>query len=163
MSRSSTKTSAIELREAVAAEDVAACRELFVEYQRTLGVSLCFQNFEAELSGLPGDYAPPRGRLVLATANGRPAGCVALRPLFHRDAEMKRLYVRSQYRGGGLGRLLATTVIAAARELGYETLKLDTLPQMKAAQRMYEMLGFRDTAAYNDNPVRGTRFLALDL
>src|SRR5690242_7512912 len=103
MSRSSTKTSAIELREAVAAEDVAACRELFVEYQRTLGVSLCFQNFEAELSGLPGDYAPPRGRLVLATANGRPAGCVALRPLFHRDAEMKRLYVRSQYRGGGLG------------------------------------------------------------
>jgi ribosomal protein S18 acetylase RimI-like enzyme len=169
MSRSSTKTSAIrsgttfELREALAPEDVAACRELFVEYQRTLGVSLCFQDFEAELAGLPGDYAAPRGRLMLATADGRPAGCVALRPLFHRDAEMKRLYVRSQYRGGGLGRLLATTVIDTARGLGYETLKLDTLPQMKAAQRMYESLGFRDTAPYNDNPVRGTRFLALGL
>ena len=163
MSRSSTKTSAIELREAVAPADVAACRELFVEYQRGLGVSLCFQDFEAELAGLPGDYAAPRGRLVLATSKGRPAGCVALRPLFHRDAEMKRLYVRSQYRGSGLGRLLATTVIQAARDLGYETLKLDTLPQMKAAQRMYESLGFRDTAAYNDNPIDGTRFLALEL
>jgi len=169
MSRSSTRTSATSgktvfaLREAVTADDVAACRELFVEYQRTLGVSLCFQNFDAELASLPGDYAAPRGRLILAVANGRPAGCVALRPLFHLDAEMKRLYVRSQYRGAGLGRLLATTVIDAARELGYETLKLDTLPQMKAAQRMYETLGFRETAAYNDNPVRGVRFLALDL
>jgi ribosomal protein S18 acetylase RimI-like enzyme len=169
MSRSSTKTSAIrglegfDLREAVTAEDVAACRELFVEYHRALGVSLCFQGFEAELAGLPGDYAAPRGRLLLATANGQPAGCVALRPLFHRDAEMKRLYVRSQHRGGGLGRLLATTVIDAAKQLGYETLKLDTLPRMKAAQRMYESLGFRDTAPYNDNPIRGTRFLALDL
>jgi len=165
MSRSSTRTSATSfaLREAVIADDVAACRELFVEYQRTLGVSLCFQNFDAELASLPGDYAAPRGRLILAVANGRPAGCVALRPLFHLDAEMKRLYVRSQYRGAGLGRLLATTVIDAARELGYETLKLDTLPQMKAAQRMYETLGFRETAAYNDNPVRGVRFLALDL
>ena len=163
MSRSSTKTSAIELREAVAPADVAACRELLVEYQRGLGVSLCFQDFEAELAGLPGDYAPPRGRLVLATSKGRPAGCVALRPLFHRDAEMKRLYVRSQYRGSGLGRLLVTTVIQSARDLGYETLKLDTLPQMRAAQRMYESLGFRDTAAYNDNPIDGTRFLALEL
>ena len=169
MSRSSTRTSATSgkaafaLREAVTAGDVAACRELFVEYQRTLGVSLCFQDFDAELASLPGDYAPPRGRLILALHEDRPAGCVALRPLFHRDAEMKRLYVRSQHRGAGLGRLLANTVIEAARELGYETLKLDTLPQMKAAQRMYETLGFRETAAYNDNPVRGVRFLALDL
>ena len=145
------------------AEDLADIRELFVEYQRALGVSLCFQGFDAELAGLPGDYAAPRGRLILALAKGRPAGCVALRPLFHRDAEMKRLYVRSQFRGSGLGRRLATTVIDSARDVGYETLKLDTLPQMKAAQRMYESLGFADTAAYNDNPVRGVRFLALDL
>ena len=145
------------------ADDLAACRELFVEYQRGLGVSLCFQGFDAELAGLPGDYAPPRGRLILAVSGNRPVGCVALRPLFHRDAEMKRLYVRPAHRGAGLGRLLATTVIDAAKGLGYETLKLDTLPQMKAAQRMYESLGFRDTAAYNDNPVRGVRFLALDL
>ena len=165
MSRSSTKTSAtsFDLVAAASPEEVAACRELFLEYQRGLGVSLCFQGFDAELAALPGDYAPPRGCLVLALLKGRPAGCVALRPLFHRDAEMKRLYVRPVHRGSGLGRILATHVIGAARTLGYETLKLDTLPQMHAAQRMYETLGFRDTAPYNDNPVSGVRFLALDL
>ena len=165
MSRSSTRifASSVELREARAAEEVAACRELFVEYQRALGVSLCFQGFDAELAGLPGDYSPPRGRLVLALAGGKPAGCVALRPLFHRDAEMKRLYVRPAQRGAGLGRMLAVHVIGEARALGYETLKLDTLPAMKAAQRMYEALGFRDTAPYNDNPVTGVRFMALTL
>ena len=171
MSPSSTRTSAtrapgaprFELRQATSPEDVATCRELFLEYQRGLGVSLCFQGFDAELAALPGDYAPPRGRLVLALAGGRPAGCVALRPLFHRDAEMKRLFVRPKHRGAGLGRVLADHIIAEARALGYETLKLDTLPQMKAAQRMYEKLGFRDTAPYNDNPVGGVRFLALDL
>lgn len=165
MSRSSTRISAtsLELVAAASAEEVAACRDLFVEYQRGLGVSLCFQGFDAELAALPGDYAPPRGRLVLALRAGRPAGCIALRPLFHRDAEMKRLYVRAAHRGSGLGRMLATHIIAEARALGYETLKLDTLPQMLAAQRMYEKLGFRDTAPYNDNPVSGVRFLALDL
>ena len=161
MSRSSTKTFAIS--EALSAAEVAACRDLFVEYQRGLGVSLCFQGFDAELAGLPGDYAAPRGRLLLALWGEEPAGCAALRPLFHRDAEMKRLYVRPAHRGSGLGRELALAIIGAARQLGYETLKLDTLPQMKAAQRMYETLGFRDTAAYNDNPVGGVRFLALDL
>ena len=165
MSRSSTKTSAtsFELVAAAAAPEVAACRELFAEYQRALGVSLCFQGFDAELAGLPGDYAPPRGRLYLALSGGKPAGCVALRPLFHRDAEVKRLYVRPAHRGSGLGRILAERVIADARALGYEVLKLDTLPGMKAAQRLYEDLGFRDTAPYNDNPVGGVRFMALDL
>jgi putative acetyltransferase len=165
MSRSSTKTSAtsFELVAAGSPEEVAACRELFREYQRGLGVSLCFQGFDAELASLPGDYVPPRGRLVLALHAGRPAGCVALRPLFHRDAEMKRLYVRPAHRGSGLGWMLATHVIGEARASGYETLKLDTLPQMQAAQRMYEKLGFRDTAPYNDNPIGGVRFLALDL
>jgi ribosomal protein S18 acetylase RimI-like enzyme len=165
MSRSGTRISAIsvELRAAVGAGDVAACRELFQEYQRGLGVSLCFQGFDAELAGLPGDYAPPRGRLVLALVAGRPAGCIALRPLFHRDAEMKRLYVRPAHRASGLGRMLALHIIAEAKALGYETLKLDTLPQMSAAQRLYEKLGFRDTAPYNDNPVTGVRFMALDL
>ena len=163
MSRSATKTFATELVPAIGAAEVAACRELFTEYQRGLGVSLCFQGFDAELASLPGDYAPPRGRLVLALVRGRPAGCVALRPLFHRDAEMKRLYVRPAHRASGLGRVLAQHVIAEARALGYETLKLDTLPAMKAAQRLYEDLGFRDTAPYNDNPVAGVRFMALDL
>src|SRR5688572_4573508 len=170
MSRSSTKTSAIkaalasfELVHARSPEELEACRGLFAEYQRALGVSLCFQGFDAELAGLPGDYAAPRGRLYLALAGGKPAGCVALRPLFHRDAEVKRLYVRPAHRGSGLGRILADRVIADARALGYEVLKLDTLPGMKAAQRLYEDLGFRDTAPYNDNPVGGVRFMALQL
>jgi putative acetyltransferase len=152
-----------ELREAISADDVAACRELFVEYQRALGVSLCFQGFDAELAALPGDYAPPRGRLVLALHRDVPAGCVALRPLFHGDAEMKRLYVRPAHRGSGLGRILGERVVHEARALGYAQLKLDTLPQMHAAQRLYEYLGFRDTAPYNDNPVSGVRFMSLEL
>ena len=172
MSRSSTKTSAsrspagrgsFELVEATSPAQVEACRELFLEYQRGLGVSLCFQGFDQELANLPGDYAPPRGRLYLALAAGKPVACVALRPLFHRDAEMKRLYVRSACRGSGLGRILAQRIIEDARKLGYDALKLDTLPAMKAAQRLYEDLGFRDTAPYNDNPVAGVRFMALDL
>lgn len=167
MSRCATKTSAtsagLELVQAQAPAQVEACRELFLEYQRALGVSLCFQGFEEELASLPGDYSPPRGRLYLALASGKPAGCVALRPLFHRDGEMKRLYVRPAYRGSGLGRLLAERVVEDARSLGYDNLKLDTLPRMRAAQRLYEELGFRDTAAYNDNPVPGVRFMALDL
>ena len=149
--------------EALDAGAIEECRRLFVEYQRALGVSLCFQGFDAELAGLPGDYAPPRGRLYLACKAGIPAGCVALRPLFHRDAEMKRLYVRPKHRGSGLGRALAERVIPEARALGYETLKLDTLPSMHAAQKLYAKLGFRETAPYNDSPVSGVRFLALDL
>jgi ribosomal protein S18 acetylase RimI-like enzyme len=163
MSRCATRTSAIEVLPAAGAADLEACRELFTEYQRGLGVSLCFQGFERELAGLPGDYAPPKGRLYLAYVGGRLAGCVALRPLFHRDAEMKRLYVRPAHRGSGLGRALATRVIEDARAIGYEALKLDTLPGMKAAQRLYAELGFRDTAPYNDNPVENVRFMALDL
>jgi ribosomal protein S18 acetylase RimI-like enzyme len=172
MPRSGTRISAtspaagggrIELVEATGPERIGHCRELFVEYQRGLGVSLCFQGFEAELASLPGDYAPPLGRLYLALAGGKPAACVALRPLFHRDAEMKRLYVRPAYRGAGLGRMLATRVIEEARTLGYEVLKLDTLPAMRAAQGLYAGLGFVETARYNDNPVSGVRFLALEL
>jgi GNAT superfamily N-acetyltransferase len=148
---------------ALDAGSIADCRALFLEYQRGLGVSLCFQGFDAELAGLPGDYAPPRGRLLIARQGDALAGCVALRPLFHRDAEMKRLFVRPAHRGTGLGRLLARRVILEAGALGYESLKLDTLPQMHPAQNLYAKLGFRDTAPYNENPIAGTRFLALDL
>ena len=172
MSRSATRISATShpagrkrfvLVEASSPEQVRSCRELFVEYQRGLGVSLCFQGFDAEVANLPGDYATPRGRLYLAIAGGKPAGCAALRPLFHRDAEMKRLYVRPAHRGSGLGRTLALRIVEDARALGYVSLKLDTLPAMKAAQRLYPDLGFRDTAPYNENPVTGVRFMALDL
>ena len=156
-------SSGFAIAEALDAEGVTACRRLFVEYQQGLGVSLCFQNFAQELATLPGDYARPRGRLLLARIAGAPAGCVALRALPDGAAEMKRLYVRDDFRGMGIGRMLAECVIDEARALGYGVVKLDTLPGMREAQRMYAELGFVDTAAYNDNPVDGVRFLALEL
>lgn len=154
---------AASIAEAERPADVEACRALFVEYQRELGVSLCFQGFDRELATLPGDYARPRGRLWLARSGGEPAGCVALRPLGPGVAEMKRMYVRPAHRGTGLGRRLAELAIATARELGYERLVLDTLPQLQTALALYARLGFVDTKKYNDNPIEGVRFLALDL
>jgi len=156
-------SSGFDIAEALDAAAVEACRELFVEYQAGLGVSLCFQGFDQELAQLPGTYGRPRGRLLLARVAGLPAACAALRPLNGDEAEMKRLYVRAQFRGMGLGRTLAEVVIDEARAIGYRTLKLDTLPQMREAQSLYGELGFRDTPPYNDNPVFGTRFLALPL
>ena len=152
-----------EIVPALGAEAVAACRELFTEYERGLGVSLCFQGFERELASLPGDYAPPSGRLFLARAAGESAGCIALRRIAPEVAEMKRLYVRPAFRAAGLGRALALRVIEEARAIGYRTMKLDTLPSMRSAQRLYAELGFRDTDRYNDNPVGGVRFMALAL
>ena len=149
--------------EASEAAHVRHCRELFEEYQRGTGVSLCFQGFDRELASLPGDYAPPAGRLFLALAGEDPVGCVGLRGLPGGVGEMKRLYVRRAARGTGLGEALARRVIDAARAAGYHALKLDTLPDMDSAQALYTRLGFRDTAPYNDNPVAGVRFMALDL
>lgn len=165
MSPSSTRTSATEplLVEARAPAQVAACRELFGEYQRGLGVSLCFQGFDRELARLPGEYAPPRGALLLALDGDHPAGCVALRPLGAGEAEMKRLYVRPAWRGTGLGRRLAEEAIARARRMGYARVKLDTLPELAEALALYAKLGFVDTPRYNDNPVERVRFLALEL
>jgi ribosomal protein S18 acetylase RimI-like enzyme len=156
-------SSGFDIAEALDARAVAACRELFREYQQELGVNLCFQGFDRELETLPGDYARPRGRLILARIAGEPAGCIALRPLEGGDGEMKRLYVRRAYRGMGIGRVLADCIVDEARALGFAKLKLDTLPQMAEAQALYRDLGFRETAPYNDNPIEGTRFLALDL
>lgn len=156
-------SSGFAIAEALDRDAVQACRQLFAEYQQGLGVSLCFQGFDRELAALPGDYARPRGRLLLARISGEPAGCVALRPLAEGAGEMKRLYVRDAFRGMGLGRALTECVIDEARALGYRTLKLDTLPTLKRALALYAELGFVDTPAYNDNPVEGVRFLALDL
>jgi putative acetyltransferase len=156
-------SSGFTIGEALTPADVEACRELFVEYQGALGVSLCFQDFDRELATLPGAYARPGGRLLLARVAGTPAACAALRPLGDRDGEMKRLYVRPQFRGMGLGRALAEIVIDEARAMGYGHVKLDTLPQMTEAQSLYAELGFRDIAPYNDNPIAGTRFLGLAL
>jgi putative acetyltransferase len=147
------------IRNADGTADVATARALFEEYQRSLGFSLCFQNFDAELAALPGAYAPPEGRLLLAFAGGEPAGCVAFRKLGEGICEMKRLWVRPAFRGTGLGRRLAESLMAEARAIGYRAVRLDTLPSMAAAQALYLSLGFRDIPPYNDHPIEGTRFM----
>jgi ribosomal protein S18 acetylase RimI-like enzyme len=129
------------------------------DYQRAIGVDLCFQGFEDELRALPGDYAPPRGALILARHGGLPAGCVALRPWDDAACEMKRLYVRAPLQGQGLGRLLVDTVIARALALGYRAIRLDTLPMMATAIALYERYGFREIAPYRDNPIEGARYM----
>lgn len=158
-----TRTSAPRLRRARTPSEIAATRELFTEYSKGLGVDLCFQNFSAELAALPGEYAPPHGDLLLARVKGRIAGCIALRRLSNEDAEMKRLYVRDDFRGTGCGLALTFEVIRRAHRLGYRRLLLDTLPNMKKAQALYESLGFVDIGPYRPNPVPGARFMALNL
>jgi len=143
---------------------LAEVRELFREYARSLNFSLCFQNFDRELAELPGDYAPPEGRLLLADLRGDIAGCVALHQWKPGICEMKRLYLRPQFRGKGLGRVLAEAVIREARKIGYQRMRLDTVePVMADAVAMYRKLGFRAIAPYRENPMPGTLYLELDL
>lgn len=143
---------------------IAQTRELFLEYANSLNFDLCFQNFEKELAGLPGDYAPPDGRLLLAEFEGKLAGCVALHKIDFEICEMKRLYVRAQFRGRRLGRILAERVIAEARAIGYHRMRLDTVePVMGTAVAMYRKLGFREIPAYRANPNPGTLYFELVL
>ena len=139
-------------------------RELFLEYAQSLGFSLCFQSFDAELAGLPGDYAPPHGRLLLASYQGEPAGCVAMHEIEPRICEMKRLYIRPSFRGKKLGLALALAVIAEARQVGYSAMRLDTVAGvMDDAIVMYRRLGFREIAPYRTNPVPGALYMELAL
>jgi putative acetyltransferase len=151
------------ITEAINPESLTLVRRLFEEYARSLDTDLGFQDFSGELAGLPGSYAPPQGRLLLALDGQVPAGCVALRQLDGEICEMKRLYVRPQYRGTGLGRLLAERVIAEAKLAGYRQMRLDTLPSMAAARVLYQQLGFREIPPYRHNPIVGTAFLELML
>ncbi len=153
----------MKVTDATSVEDVERARTLFSEYERSLGVDLSFQGFAQELAGLPGAYAPPKGRLLLGVEGDELAGGVALRPLGADVGEMKRLYVRPGFRGRHAGRLLATALIREARAIGYARMRLDTLPSMKEAIALYRSLGFLEIAPYNANPVPGALFLELDL
>jgi len=144
-----------------------AIREIFQEYADGLGIDLCFQQFDAELAGLPGEYQEPRGGLLMARVGGELAGCCALRPLDNADypnaAEMKRLYVRKVFRGFGLGRQLSEAILDTARRAGYTCVLLDTLSEMDAARSLYEDLGFVEIAPYYHNPISGAHYLKVDL
>lgn len=157
------RTGRLKLIPAGDAEHVAEVRGLFQEYEAATGVDLCFQGFERELAGLPGDYAPPDGRLFLAEVGGRLAGCIALRKLSDGVCEMKRLYVRPGFRGLRVGRALAERLIEEARAAGYGRMRLDTLPSMGEAIGLYRSLGFVEIEPYRFNPVGGTHYFELRL
>ncbi|MDP9268279.1 MAG: GNAT family N-acetyltransferase [Acidobacteriota bacterium] len=159
------------IAQASSREQIEQARALFLEYGASLGFSLCFQSFDQELAGLPGDYAPPAGRLLLAEVGGKPAGCVALHRLGETCAgkrellcEMKRLYVRPDFRGQQLGRRLVEEAVRAARGIGYKKMRLDTVePVMGHALALYRELGFREIAPYRENPIAGALYMELDL
>ena len=160
--RSPSASSALSLFQAESPPQIDQARELFLEYAKSLGFSLCFQNFDEELAGLPGDYAPPEGRLLLAECENQIAGCVALHKLTNEICEMKLLFLRPQFRGKGLGRSLAHRIIAEARQIGYSRMRLDTVePVMKDAVVMYRKLGFREIAPYCANPIPGALYMEL--
>jgi putative acetyltransferase len=151
------------IEDALSGEPLEQARMLFEEYAASLDVDLCFQGFDRELNTLPGSYAPPAGRLLVARQDGEVAGCVALRPLDPGSCEMKRLYVRPAFRGSGLGRMLVDRIIDEARGAGYKRMRLDSLPSMGSAIALYRRIGFRDIPSYVNNPVDGAVFLELPL
>jgi GNAT superfamily N-acetyltransferase len=147
------------IRPASFPDDLLEVRTLFREYADSLGVDLSFQDFDRELASLPGDYAPPRGSLLVADSGGVVAGCIALRMLGPDVCEMKRLFVRPAFRGARLGRALVEAILSEARRIGYSRMRLDTLPSMAEAIVLYQRLGFTDIPPYRHNPVPGARFL----
>ncbi len=158
------KQAAISIVAAKTSDQIAQVRALFLEYAQSLGFSLCFQSFDKELAELPGDYAPPEGRLLLAMRGGQAVGCVALHKIGDGICEMKRLYLRPLARGSGAGRTLAERIIAEARAIGYRTMRLDTVAgTMDAAIALYRWLGFREIPPYRTSPVPGALYMELTL
>lgn len=153
----------IEIKQVSTDSELEVARHLFIEYSESLGFDLSFQDFERELRNLPGDYAPPRGCILLAFQGKSAAGCVALRPLEQETCEMKRLYVRPGYRGHRLGKFLADEIVREGRRIGYRAMRLDTAPWMDAAISLYQSLGFTDIPPYRENPIEGARFMELIL
>lgn len=157
----------VTLRTPASAPELDTVREIFREYADALGVDLCFQDFESELANLPGDYAEPRGALLLAVVEGAIAGCCALRPMDTADypnaSEMKRLFVRKAFRGFGLGRELAEAILDRARQAGYACVLLDTLDDMESARALYTDLGFEEIPPYYHNPIAGAHYLKVDI
>jgi ribosomal protein S18 acetylase RimI-like enzyme len=163
-SKKQAAVSDFSIHQAESPAQIAQARELFLEYAESLGFSLCFQNFDQELETLPGNYAPPYGRLLLAEYEGDLAGCVALRKIDPEIAEMKRLYLRPKFRGKGLGRILAEKIIHEARAIGYRRMRLDTVePVMRTAVSMYREFGFCEIESYTKNPMEGTLYMELKL
>jgi len=152
-----------EIRAVASESDLERARELFEEYAASLGFDLTFQDFAREVATLPGEYAPPRGVILLAWDRAEAAGCVALRPLAAEVCEMKRLYVRPARRGTGLGKRLADAVLGEARARGYRRMRLDTVPAMDRAIDLYRVLGFREIEPYRANPVPGALFMEREL
>jgi ribosomal protein S18 acetylase RimI-like enzyme len=153
----------LTIRAAEFPAEAQVVRELVLAYAQSLGFELCFQNFSEELAGLPGAYAPPDGRLFLGLVEGESAGCVALRKLDDAVCEMKRMYVRPEFRGFSLGRQLAREVITAGRKVGYRVMRLDTIRTMEAAIGLYRSLGFRFIPPYYANPIEGAEYMELTL
>jgi ribosomal protein S18 acetylase RimI-like enzyme len=154
----------VQIVQATTPDEVEQARSLFTEYAAGLGFSLCFQGFAEELAGLPGDYAPPDGRLLLSYDDERLLGCIALRRHDDVTCEMKRLFLRPAARGKGAGRVLVDQILSAAREIGYQRMVLDTVPgTMDKAIGLYRSIGFREIAPYYDSPVTGALFMELEL
>jgi putative acetyltransferase len=157
-------THTLQIAQAESPAQIAQARELFLEYAQSLGFSLCFQGFDKELVDLPGDYAPPDGRLFLAHYQTHLAACAALHKLEPGICEMKRLYLRPQFRGKGFGRALADRIIAEARHIGYHHMRLDTVePVMGDAVAMYRKIGFHEISPYRENPIAGAMYMELQL
>ena len=153
----------LKIIQAQSESELTSIRQLFKEYTDSLGFDLSFQNFEQEFAELPGKYAPPQGRLLLAMGNDKNVGCVGLRKFEENISEMKRLYIKLEFRGNGFGRTLAQKVIDEARIIGYKYMRLDTVPWMKEAISLYRSMGFIEIPAYRFNPIKGTLYFELKL